>query len=314
MKSQTERNDPLVSVVILSWNRKDDIFHTLSELRKQTYPDIEIIVVDNNSTDGTCEMVEDRFPEVKLIKLPRNIGIEGYNIGFKNAKGEYIVVLDDDSYLEKDAIEKMISYFRENDNLGAIAFNIYKVTGNKEKILQDRYGLTKVGTEFQVQSIIGSGAGFRADVLRKVGYYSPTFFLYENDADLSIKIYLEGYELKYCEDIIAYHKFSPSNRSSWRKKYYGQRNNLLMIYKYAPRCLKMEALFLKIASLLFNLLLFKFKDAKLSFKILYDSWKLRKQYYEEYKFDKSRKKEIVERFNLFFQWISIRKILESQWK
>src|SRR5690554_4798994 len=101
-------NNPLVSIVILCWNRKKDMKESLNNIRKIDYTNLEVIVVDNCSTDGTVEMIEQDYPEVNLIKMYKNIGIEAYNIGFKNSLGEYIVILDDDSFPAKGAIQRMV--------------------------------------------------------------------------------------------------------------------------------------------------------------------------------------------------------------
>ena len=109
---------PLVSIVILSWNRHDDLKLTLDKVSKLDYPYTEIIVVDNHSTDESCEMAINNFPYVRLIRLPRNLGIEGFNIGMINSRGKYIVLLDDDSHPENSAISKMVEEFEANKRLG----------------------------------------------------------------------------------------------------------------------------------------------------------------------------------------------------
>ena len=91
-------DQPLVTVNILSYNRKDELRNTLTKVYEQDYKNIEVIVVDNASNDGSSEMVIKEFPNAQLIQLEKNIGIAGWNEGFKVAKGEYILVLDDDSY------------------------------------------------------------------------------------------------------------------------------------------------------------------------------------------------------------------------
>ena len=88
-------NNPLVTVNILSFNRRDYLKITLEKVFEQSYKNIEVFVVDNASTDGTIEMVKKEFPQVRLIQLKKNIGIAGWNEGFKNAKGEFVLVLDD---------------------------------------------------------------------------------------------------------------------------------------------------------------------------------------------------------------------------
>ena len=80
MKNNTENIvEPLVTVNILSYNRKDDLRNTLTKVFEQDYKIIEVIVVDNASSDGSCEMVESEFPQVKLIRLKEIIGIAGWN-------------------------------------------------------------------------------------------------------------------------------------------------------------------------------------------------------------------------------------------
>ena len=85
---------PLVTVNILSFNRKDELRNTLTKVYEQDYKNIEVIVVDNASSDGSPEMVKNEFPKVQLIQLEKNIGIAGWNEGFEIAKGEYVLVLD----------------------------------------------------------------------------------------------------------------------------------------------------------------------------------------------------------------------------
>ena len=104
-----------VTVNILSHNRKNELRHTLTKIYEQDYKNIEIIVVDNASSDGTPIMVETEFPEVKLIKLYKNIGIAGWNKGFEVASGEYILVLDDDSYPGSDTINKALNCIRSEE-------------------------------------------------------------------------------------------------------------------------------------------------------------------------------------------------------
>jgi len=106
-------NQPLVTVNILSYNRKDELRNTLTKVFAQDYKNIEVIVVDNASSDGSSEMVKNEFPSVQLIQMEKNIGIAGWNEGFKIAKGDYVLVLDDDSYPEEQSIQKNSKYFKQ---------------------------------------------------------------------------------------------------------------------------------------------------------------------------------------------------------
>ena len=99
---------PAVSIVILSYNRIDSIREALTELQKQHFQDFEVIVVDNGSQDGSPQLIEEEFNEVRLIKLPHNIGIAARNRGIEISRGEFIVLMDDDAVLEADWIENAI--------------------------------------------------------------------------------------------------------------------------------------------------------------------------------------------------------------
>ena len=121
---------PLVSVVMLCWNRIDDVRESLSRLRLQTYSPIEVIVVDNASTDGTPEMVEQDFAEVRLIRMEENSGVAAYNVGFEEAEGEFIVILDDDSFPAEEAVARMVGKFQANPKLARL-YVFPTLVGNK---------------------------------------------------------------------------------------------------------------------------------------------------------------------------------------
>ena len=95
---------PLVTVNILSFNRIDELRNTLTKVYEQDYKNIEVIVVDNASSDGSSEMVNNEFPSVQLIQMEKNIGIAGWNEGFKVAKGGDVFVLGDDAFSDKKLI------------------------------------------------------------------------------------------------------------------------------------------------------------------------------------------------------------------
>ena len=113
-------NEPLVTVNILSFNRKDDLRLTLQKVFEQDYQNIEVVVVDNASTDGTLEMVKNEFSSIQLIQLQKNIGIAGWNEGFKIARGEFILVLDDDSYPDKNSIKELVQTAQSDKHIGVV--------------------------------------------------------------------------------------------------------------------------------------------------------------------------------------------------
>jgi GT2 family glycosyltransferase len=224
--------EPKVSVVMLSYNRKDDVMEGVGELLAQDYKNIEIIIVDNGSGDK---------PGVKPVALDKNIGVAAYNIGFRRAEGEYIVILDDDSFPEQTAIRQMVEQFEKDPELGVVAFDVrnyydYKKivkkeetdTGKKER------GEKQTGKSRYQMAFNGAGVGIRTRCIREVGGYPEEFFLYWNEQDLSIRILDAGYGIRWFPGIVSLHKYSPANRESWRAPFYYTRNLYWLIWKYFP--------------------------------------------------------------------------------
>ncbi len=236
-----------VSIVMLSFNRQADVAEGVTQLLNQGYPDIEIIVVDNGSTDGTPQMVGEQFPLVRLIALPNNIGVAAYNIGFKEARGQYIVILDDDSFPGPKAISRMVEEFHNNPALGIIAFDVrnyydyekctkpHDKNNNSDENMDNKENKIGENPACRYQMAFnGAGAGIRKKCLEEVGGYPEEFFLYWNEQDLAIRILNAGYQIQWFTDIISYHKYSPANRESLRAPFFYTRNLYWLIWKYFP--------------------------------------------------------------------------------
>lgn len=230
---------PLVSIVTICWNRKKDILESLQGISEIKYDSLEVIVVDNASNDGTCEAIEEAYPNVKLIKMFRNIGIEAYNIGFKNAKGKYIVILDDDSFPEKHAVERMVHQFEKDDKLGVVAFDVRNYYKYDEVATLDTVE-GKVQAKEYYMAFNGAGAAIRRELFEEIGFYPEEFFLYWNEQDTAFRVWDKDYKVVFFSDIVAYHKYSPKNRESWRAPYYYTRNAFFLVWKNYPTLIALK--------------------------------------------------------------------------
>ena len=126
--------DPLVSFVISTYNRRDALAGTLGALSAAAAGCLpwEAIVVDNASTDGTAEMVQRKFPFARLMRQTVNRGPCAKNLALAEARGEFIVFLDDDSYPFDGAISRMVQYFQADPKLGAAIFAVQLPSGECE--------------------------------------------------------------------------------------------------------------------------------------------------------------------------------------
>ncbi len=238
--------EPLVTVNILSFNRKDELRNTLTKVYEQDYKNIEIIVVDNASGDGSSEMVKKEFPDVELIQLEKNIGIAGWNEGFNAAKGEYILVLDDDSYPIINTIRIGIIKLMNENKIGIIACNI---------VIGSQFDLESASVydelEKSVNSFVGCGAIIRRNVLETIGGFESELFLYFHEVEIALRIVDAGWKIVASPKSIVVHNIASTNRQyddnlvDNRKVYYDVRNLFLVIYLHFPLS-KSLSLFMRI--------------------------------------------------------------------
>lgn len=219
---------PLISVVMLSWNRRNDVQVSLGHVFEVDYPAVEVIVVDNHSTDGTVDMVKRNYPSATVVPLAENIGIAGWNKGFEIAKGEYILVLDDDSYPEKNAISIGITRMMREPQCGILALQVYNM---HRQCLQTFALVHGKNTTF-----IGCGAIFRADVVRKAGMFEELLFLYMHEDEFAMRVIDAGFTVLYEPGGVVQHISSPVHRSisaesriDLRRQYYLIKNILTIL-------------------------------------------------------------------------------------
>ncbi|HOT90786.1 MAG TPA: glycosyltransferase family 2 protein [Anaerolineae bacterium] len=227
---------PKVSVVSLAYNRRENVRELLTMLRRQTYPSFEIILIDNASPDGTAEMVKREFPEVRLIETGGNLGMVAYNLGFEAARGEYILVMDDDGLPGSDDwIEQVVARFEANPRLGAVSCTIrMRDTG---KIAYDSPQFVPEGnpvTGYPGVAFNGTGAGLRAEALRRVGGYPWHFGIVFLELYLCSKLIDAGWEVRHFPELEVWHsRASGSNRR--HADYFGLRNYFWYVWEMYPR-------------------------------------------------------------------------------
>lgn len=240
---------PRLSIIVVNWNGKRLISECLESLRSQTYTDFEIIVVDNGSTDGSCDYLAKMFPEIQLIRLPENRGFTGgNNEGFRQSSGTYIVLLNNDATLKEDWLELMVSVMESDPRLGSCASKIIiegtelldsagdlfttAFTGTKWGELQKAALFTEPRT---LAGPCAAAAIYRRSMLEQIGFFDDDFFLNHEDTDLNLRAWLAGWHCQLVPDAVAYHKVSASiGNVSDTSVYYFSRNSLWVWIKNVP--------------------------------------------------------------------------------
>ena len=264
-------NNKLITIVILTWNRKLLLKENIEKIHSQLYDNIEIIVVDNGSTDGTSDMVKAEYHDIKLIKLENNIGISARNIGIKGASGSIIMMLDDDVILvNNNELNNIVQYFDSHQNIAALAF---KILDTDDSILElnwfhPRDMNENANTIFTTDYIPEGAVAFRKSVFEIVGLYPESFFISHEGPDLALRIIDAGYEICYFPQLSVYHKCNKSGKTDWRYAYYDTRNHFLLAARNFPIMYAVKYIIYRmLTSLLFCI---KQDKVKWYFKAVYD--------------------------------------------
>ena len=212
---------PFVSILIVTWNRRDELLRSIDSALTQTYRNIEIVVIDNCSSDGTAEMIACRYPRVRYIRLDRNVGCpSGRNIGFSHCQGKYIYQLDDDGWLKADAVEIAVQRAESDPTIAVVMSRIHEVEDGQ--VLR----ALPAGQEAPAYqySFIGCCSMIRRDAFARAGGYPEDFFRQAEEDDLALRLLEHGYFCFLEPASIMYHAPSPIGRNLNVFLYYSLRN------------------------------------------------------------------------------------------
>jgi len=230
---------PLVSVIVLNYNAGDLLLNCIDSLKKSTYANLEILVVDNISSDGSQRKCKEKFPDIKLIQNEKNLGYcGGNNIGIKEAKGEFIVILNPDTIVEPNCVKELIlAHEKFGDGLYQPKIlslneeNIIQSTGNMLHVFGFGFARDKgnrIRDKKEEVEKIGYASGTclftSRKVIEKVGLLDEFLFLYHDDLDLGWRAAQIGINSYYVPDSKIFHVESYSLKWSAKKFYWLERN------------------------------------------------------------------------------------------
>jgi hypothetical protein len=252
---------PNVFIIIVNWNGKRLLKNCLDSVFKQTYPNYEVILVDNGSTDGSVKFVEEVYaPEIKdgvlkIIVNDKNYGFaKGNNIGIVKAledtKTKYVVTLNNDVIVRDDWLKRLIEKAQQGYDI--VSSTIYFMNGR----------LNSVGAVLSINGLIysrkpgektvlggGASAAYSREVFENVGFFDEDFFCYNEETDLAIRAFLKNYRSGLAEKSIVWHHWGASSSEDF-KVYHGHRNSVWCIVKNFPtQSLIKYSLFIMLAQL-----------------------------------------------------------------
>jgi hypothetical protein len=249
-------NHPLVYIILLNWNGRDDTEECLSSLKTLTYPNFRIVLVDNGSTDGSVEHFQRAFPGLNLIENKSNLGFvlasnQGIEYGLKNG-ADYLFVLNNDTVVLPDVLDKLIRVAQSDPGIAAVAPKIcYYDNPDRIWCLGGRIcfplgytwhiaGRRKDGARYQgvrdVPYLTGCALLLKRTMIEEIGPFDPAFSPgYFEDTDLCMRIRRKGYRLLCVGQARILHKVSRSSGGGATplKTYLKIRNGAIFFNRYA---------------------------------------------------------------------------------
>jgi len=224
---------PKVSIIIVNYNTKEVLLECLENLRN-AYENLEVIVVDNASTDGSSQAVKDQHPEVTLFENSENLGLaKAENSGWKASSGEYLLYLGSDAFPETGSISKLVDYFSANQDVGMATAKLVLKDGTldmdahrgfptawsacthflfldrifkKSKLFNQYFlGYKDFTQPHEIDACISHFMFMRRTVLEELGGWDEDFFLYGEDLDMCFRIKKAGHKIMYLPFVQAVH-------------------------------------------------------------------------------------------------------------
>lgn len=241
-----------IAIVVPNWDGEDMLATCLRSLENQTYT-VDIIVVDNGSSDQSVPLVKNNFPEVMILELPVNRGFTGgVNVGIRYAlTGGYdlIGLFNNDAQAEKNWLAELVMAANKHPEAGIITgkfmsidkihidsageqFHSWGVPSSRGRLQRDEGQFDTAGYVFGAS---GGATLYRADLFRAIGLFDEDFFAYGEDADINFRAQLAGWKVYYQPDAVAYHAMSAtSDRINGFHAYHTMKNLPFIVWKNVP--------------------------------------------------------------------------------
>jgi GT2 family glycosyltransferase len=231
-------SEPLVSIIVINYNGEKYLKQCFSSLLEGTYKNLELIFVDNGSTDGSVSTVRNTFPGVKAIALKENLGLPiPCNMAAREAKGEYLFFYNNDTIADKDLIRRLVTRCQGDTSIGACGCRTFTYDGSQvinQGVACDIFGYPfSAGKVFYVDAAIF----MPKRVFGEVGGFDEAMFLYGEDRDICWRVWLYGYTVAVEPRAFFYHdsfcitQNIKDYRTNPRKRFLGEFNAIRSFLK-----------------------------------------------------------------------------------
>ncbi len=218
---------PVVTIMILNYQRREMLRHVVTSALQQDYPHLDILVVDNASTDGSVADVRQTFPQVRVLSLPKNIGCAARNEGIAAAHGDLIITIDNDVLLTTPRdVQSVVTLFHNHPDVACIDFQIRDESGQlcTRDWCHPRDWREFADEEFLTAYVLEGASAIRRQAFERVGGYWGPLFLGHEGHDLAYRLLGAGFNVLYTPRVHVTHLVSPAARPTSRIYYTFTRN------------------------------------------------------------------------------------------
>jgi GT2 family glycosyltransferase len=237
---------PKISIIIVNWNGLALLKECLQSLTTQSFQDFEIILVDNGSSDGSVEWIQRNYPSVRLLCLESNVGFSaGNNAGVRVAYGEYIVLLNNDTEVERDWLNALYARISSDENIAACDSKVlfydrpekiwasgadYTIAGSVQSRWSGGIDSKDNQSAEDVFIAIACAAIYRRAVIDRIGLFDEDYFAGYEDVDWSFRAHLAGYRIINEPAAIVYHRVSATHIHNSSIFVYNSQKNVSMTF------------------------------------------------------------------------------------
>ncbi len=257
-------NSPKISVIVITYNSEPFLSRCLNSIMRSDYGNLDITVVDNKSTDASCELIENEYPSVRLIRNTRNLGFgDAANLGIRETDGSLILLLNPDIELERSCLKNLAGSISRDPRVALAGCKAMKMkrreiidfawsTFGWPKLSRDQsivhsvafgnnldikiHGQNQKDNEYwsatrEVGAVLGGSMMIKRELLEKPPLFDTMFFLYREDNDVCLRAWKSGLKVLYIGTAVAYR----DDHSPGRNPTLVQRNRLLFVVKSFSR-------------------------------------------------------------------------------
>jgi GT2 family glycosyltransferase len=274
---------PELSIIVVSYNAREHLERCLSEVAGR---DHEVVVVDSGSTDGSGELVRERFPEVRLVELAENRGYgAGANEGMRLAAGSWLLLLNSDARPVGNAIEELVGFGDRHPEIGVAGPRLLNPDGSLQRSVRGFPTVWRLATEYfflrklapgtrafnafyaanfdhrtvrKAEFLMGAVLLLRREAIAQIGGFDERFFMFSEETDLCYRVRKAGWAVEFYPEAEFVHVGGASTRLEWGRMYREQlRGHLLFLAKHqslyrAEQARKMLIRALRLRALLFR--------------------------------------------------------------